>query len=106
MSGILQLLNQTVSIEPKSTPNSYGESTYGAAATHRCRLQRVYRMFRNAEGEAQVSQTVLYLPPTSTPSIDDRATVEGTTYHVTEVARHVDGNGRLHHWRVILGKDA
>jgi hypothetical protein len=104
--SILSLLNQTVAIEPKSTPNAYGESTYGTSATHRCRLQRVYRMVRNETGENQVSQTVLYLPPTSTPAIDDRATIEGTTYNVTEVARHVDGNGTLHHWRVILGKDA
>lgn len=104
--SILSLLNQTVSIEPKSTPNGYGEASYGAAATHRCRLQRVYRVVRTDQGETKVSQTVLYLPPSSTVSVDDRATIESETFHVTEVARHVDGNGTLHHFRALLGRDA
>lgn len=106
MIDIRPWLNQTIAIEPRSTANGYGEQSYGASATHNCRIQRSWSMRRTSDGEAQVSDTIVFLAPTATVSIDDRVTLEGQIYNVTKVTKRYDGAGTLNHLEIVLGRDA
>jgi len=65
-------LNQTVTIAPFTSQNSYGDPTYGTAVTYQCRIELKNRMIRDLMGQERVARGRLYIQTQTIPSAKDQ----------------------------------
>ncbi len=76
---LLELLQQTVAIEPWSGNNAYGEARYGPGASYPARVQEKVKMIRNAKGQEVVSTAQVYLDGVVPVTVKDRITLPNGT---------------------------
>ena len=97
--GFLDMCPHTVTLEPFVSLDQYSAKTYGAAVTHRARVQGKTRMVRTMAGEEAVSHITVYLAPVSV-SPQDRLTLPSpflpTQPDILDVQRVSDEAGQHH----------
>lgn len=74
------MMPNRVLIAPPSTPNDYGEETFGTDTEYKCRLVYRRRMVRNRHGDEVVSDKHVILG--DSPLIDPRSRVTLSTSDV------------------------
>lgn len=74
-----ELFPHTVTVEPFSTNNAYGEASYGTGVEYLARTETKTRFFRRADGSEVVSVAVTYLADAPTVSTKDRITLPDST---------------------------
>jgi hypothetical protein len=93
------MLPHTVTVEPFTSLDQYGTKTYGAAVTHRARVQGKTRMVRTMNGEEAVSHITVYLAA-GTIGAQDRITLPSpftpTQPDILDVQRVSDESGQHH----------
>ena len=97
------MMPQTVTVEPRTALDSYGESTYGTATTYKCRVSGKLKMVREREGQERVCSHTVYLGADVEMTPADRVTLS-TDYEprqppILAVERVIDSNG--HHHTVV-----
>lgn len=85
MSAITPYLNQTITLVPRSGYDGDGQSTYGAGASVKARVERRSRLVRNESGEQVLADSRVFLEPDQTIAEGYRITFEGATYQVLSV---------------------
>lgn len=107
MSGIsvwLDLMPDTVTVEPYSSQNKYGEESYGAAVSYRARCVGKVVKVTDMNGNERVSTVTTYLnaAPTSL-TVRDRITLPSrftvTTPEILAIGLVPDESG--HHHAVV-----
>lgn len=93
-------LNQSASWQAKTGDNSYGEPTYGAAATISCRVEDIHRLTRDTEGVQVVSETTLFC--LEAVRANDLITYNGQEYVALRVADQPRLDGTINHREVYL----
>lgn len=64
MSGVADwsdMMTQALTVAPVASRDRFGNKTYGAAVTYRCRIVGKRRVVRNAQGNEVVSEQTVYL---------------------------------------------
>lgn len=116
ISDWVDMMPHTVSIEPFSSNDSYGEPSYGASVSYRGRITRKPHYVRGKDGNDIVAEGVVWLgPPTSdltddtvpTVTTRDRITLpDGTLTQppIMSVSKIADENGD-HHLKIHFGSN-
>lgn len=96
---------QTVTVEPRSTLDAYGQPTYGAAVTHRVRLSGKRRKVTNDRGNEVLASHTVYFAAAPAIGAHDRITLSTGDVNSTEtgvrqppvvaVGRYPDDLGRV-----------
>lgn len=73
-TDFLDCCPHSVTVEPFSSLDQYSAKTYGAAVTHRARVQGKTQMVNTLSGEEKVSTVTVYLA-TGTIGAQDRLTL-------------------------------
>lgn len=68
-------LPHSISIEPYSSQDEYGEPSYGVAVTYRGRVEIKNMMVRDDFGKERVASGRIFLNTTSIPTTKDRVTL-------------------------------
>lgn len=97
------LMAQTVTVEPRTAVDSYGDATYGTATAYKCRVSGKLKMVRDSAGQERVCTHTVYIGADAEVRPADRVTLS-TDYEprqppILAVERVMDGNG--HHHTVI-----
>lgn len=97
------MMPQTVTVEPRTAVDSYGDATFGASTTYKCRVSGKLRMVRDSAGQERVCSHTVYLGADAEVTPADRVTLS-TDYEprqppILAVERVMDGIG--HHHTVI-----
>lgn len=95
---------QTVTIEPHTGTDGYGQPTFGSGVTHRCRIAGNRRLFTNDKGEDVVATHAIWFAGSPTVKELDRFTLSTDLVNSTEdgvrrptitaLGRYVDDRGR------------
>jgi len=94
----LTWFNQTVTIEPFTGVNAYGEPQYGAAADYQAYVQYKTKLVRNAAGQETVSTAQVYLDGSVNVGIQDRiALPDGSQPVILSIEALPDETGSTHH---------
>jgi hypothetical protein len=72
---LLDLLQQTVTIEPCTGENSAGEPVYGAAVTYACRVEEMLKTIYNKEGVLVTSTAQVFVDGVVPVGERDRVTL-------------------------------
>src|SRR5262245_13424375 len=99
--ALAALLTQTITDAPYVGQDAYGKPSYGPAETHPARIEYRVETILNAQGQEQISSTVVYVDGDWTPTIKSRITLpDGTAPTVQMVQMHDDPlvPGTTHHW--------
>lgn len=95
--ALSELMLQTVTWQPRSSLNSYGEPTFGTAVTIACRVERDVKMVRTADGQEVVSSAQVYTDEVHGVTVKDQLTfTDGTLVDILSVATHWDEVGPSH----------
>lgn len=94
------LLNQTVTIYPKSSYNKYGREVVSSGAENCARVQEVSKSKLLPNGQTINIDLIVYLKNNVTVSINDKLDYLGTKYKVFSFSKPVDGSGQLHHIKI------
>ena len=100
-SDFLDLMTQTVTIEPYTGQNASGEASYGTAVSYSARVVGKSRMVRNITGQEVVSSKTVYLYGASLSfSVKDRVTLPSgnvpQTPPMIAVSQFPDDEGNHH----------
>jgi hypothetical protein len=96
-----RLFMHTAIVEPYEGTGPVG-AIYGPAVTVRCYATSRPLLVRTATGDAQITQTVLYLPAGTVVPVGSRVTVNGRTATVERVDEQDAGPTGPNHLRVAL----
>jgi len=97
----LEWFNQTVTIEPFTGVNAYGEPQYGTAVQYSAFVQQKPKLVRAATGQEVVSTAQVYLDGMVSVGVQDRITLLGGSQPVIlSVEALPDETGAVHH-RVV-----
>lgn len=97
---ITNYLNQTASWAIRTGKDGYGQPTYAAAATIRCRWEDRRQLVRNAAGAELQSKAVCYC--VENVQENDLLTYGGRAYIVLSVADQPMMDGTINHREVYL----
>ena len=96
----LDLMGQTVTIEPFTGRDGYGVPTYGPEVAYRARVVGRVRLVRNAQGQDVASMHTVYLAASPVIAPEDRLTLPDEyvprTPPILAVSRVPDERG-IHH---------
>ena len=102
--SIADLLNQTVTIEPKTGEDIQGKPSYGAAVAYAARVRPDETLIKAPDGSDVLIRARLTLLPDAVVSVGDRATLpDGQQADVLTVGTVADGQGEPHHIKVGVG---
>lgn len=99
--SINRLLNQTCSIATYSATNKFGEESYGAGTSVKCRFQEENKIIKGPDGEDIGTDALVFLPSTATVGFGDRITFDSVNYQVVHVSKPV-GRSSVNHYEVRL----
>lgn len=102
--AITSLLNQTITIYPKTGVNKYGRETNDAGTTKRARVQFTSKAKLMPNGETQLIDAIVYIDGSVSVSVDDKVTFSGVNYRVVGRRAAVLGSGATHHYKLELQK--
>jgi len=95
-----ELCAHAVTVEPFLLKDGYGASTYGSAATIRCRIQGQMKSVTTRDGSQRASSVQIYCGPSPLVGPDDRVTLPADFVPrqppILSVQRESDEEG-LHH---------
>jgi hypothetical protein len=77
-----ELMTQTLTLEPRSAVDKYGEESYGAAVSVTCRIVGMPKMVRAADGREVVSNGHAFTSGPSGATVTDRLTLPDSTHPV------------------------
>lgn len=103
VSDFLDLMPDTVTVEPFAGRDGYGAPSYGAPVQYRARV--VYRpnLVHAPDGKEVVARGTVWLATSDAVSTEDRLTLpDGSTPRVVAVERYTDASG-VHHVKVAFG---
>lgn len=98
------LLNQEITIAPKSGYNAYGRETVGVAVTVAARFQLKTKQKLLPNGSVVTIEAIAYIPADTTIAIDDKVTHQAVNYKVEGIYGAVDGAGSTNHIKLELSK--
>lgn len=99
-----EMFNQTVTIEPYSSANAYGESSFSTGVAYLARTETKARLFRRSDGVEVVAVAVTYLADAPTVSTKDRITLpDGTKPPIVAVESDPDETGAAYYTAVYTG---
>lgn len=98
------LLNQTLTIYPKTSYNAQGREVVGAGVDTKARVQETSKRRMLPNGNLITIDLVAYVPPDTTVETDYRADYSGQKYKVWSKYAAVKGNGATHHLKLELVK--
>lgn len=98
------LLNQTITIYPKSGYNAYGRESVGTGVSVKSRFQKQTKQKLLPNGSLITIEAIVYVPPTTTVNIDDKVTYGSIDYKVYGIYGAVDGVGVTSHIKLELVK--
>jgi len=94
----LEWFNQTVTIEPFTGVNTYGEPQYGDSVQYSAFVQRKTKLVRDRMGQEVVSSAQVYLDGSVDVSIQDRITLpDGSQPVILSIEALPDETGSIHH---------
>lgn len=104
VSDFLDLMPDTVTVEPFAGRDGYGKPTYGAPVQVRARVSYKPQIVHGTDGKEVVARGAVWLASVSTDvSTEDRLTLPGgEAVRIVSVEKHSDGSG-LHHIKVLFG---
>jgi len=103
VSEWLDLMPSTVTISTSASLNRYGVPTYGAARSARARITVSHEQVIDAQGNAVISHTTIWVASTAAIAPTDKVTLpDGRTPPILRVERQSDEAG-WHHTKVYLG---
>ena len=92
-----ELMNDTVTIQPRSSTNSYGQRTWGSSTSYTGRVSFQTRLMRGADGRERVSSGRVYLRGAYAISTDAKLTLpSGATPVISSVETFSDEDGAHH----------
>lgn len=107
MSGLdqelIDMMHDTVTIEPATGRDRYGAIVLGAPISPRCVVFRQNKAVRDEAGRETTSTVqVIFADPTLTLSTDDRLTIPGTDGHpaIIQVLSAKDEDGDPYHLEI------
>jgi len=94
----LEWFNQTITLEPFTGVNTYGEPQYGTAVQYSAFVQRKTKLVRDRIGQEAVSTSQVYLNGTVNVDIQDRITLpDGSRPVILSIEALPDETGNIHH---------
>jgi hypothetical protein len=91
---LLDLMTETITVEPFAGETGRGVRSYGSASTYQCRIVGKRRMVRDAQGEEIVSTRTIYLGSAPGVTVRDRLTLpNGDQPMILSVASTPDEDG-------------
>jgi len=94
----LEWFNQTVTIEPFTGVNTYGEPQYGDPVQYSAFVQHKTKLVRDRTGQEVVSTAQVYLDGSVDVGIQDRITLpEGSQPVILSIEVLPDETGSTHH---------
>ena len=106
MSDFEDMMAHTITVEPYSGQNNYGEATYGAAVTYKARVQMKSEWIRDVEGREVRARGRAYVSTTTVLGAKDRLTLPSqftpTQPPILDVHPAYDED-TLHHVVLMLG---
>lgn len=100
------LLNNTVTLTPRTGRNKFNEASFGTAVTSRARFESVNKIVKGPQGEDIGCDAQVFLPSDVTPTVEDKLEFEGVTYRIVTIDRAVGRPGTTHHWECLLQRAA
>lgn len=100
------LLNQTVSVYPRASYDSYGREVLGSAVSYKARVQEVTKTIQQPNGQIIAVDAIAYLNANPTISINDKVSFNSTTYKVVGKSTAIDGQGNTNHVKLMLAKSS
>lgn len=104
VSDWLDLMADTVTVEPYASQNKYGEETYGAAVSYRAKCVGKQQKVTDGQGQERVSTVTTYLGSNPTLTVRDRITLPsrfGVTQPAIIAIRFVSDENGAHHTVVL-----
>lgn len=102
--SLQSLLNQVITISPKSGQNDEARETYGTAVNYKARVQEITKTIWAPNGASIVIDALCMIEGSPAVSIDDKLIYKGITYRVHGKKVAVDGQGNEHHVTLQLIK--
>lgn len=102
--SLQSLLNQTISVYPKSGYDAYGRETVGSATSYTGRVQEVTKSRLLPNGQTVVIDAIVYLQGESSIMTNDRVDYDGTRYKVYGRSLAIDGQGNINNTKLELVK--
>ena len=97
-ASLLLLLKQTITIEPASGMDAYGQSSYGTGVSVPARVEGRNRVVVDAQGNNAVSSTTIYVDGPTVVTTSSRITLpDGTTPLILSIESMPDIDGTPHH---------
>lgn len=102
---LLDLCQQTLTLEAPGSPDGFGGTAYGAAVAYPARIRGEAKLVRAADGQERVSSTVAWVPgpPDGPATIDplSRATLpDGSQPPILAIESMPDETGAVDHFKV------
>lgn len=96
----LSLMSSEITVEPFSSLDGWGNTTYGPAVSYQCRIVQKRRQILNIKGAVVLSETTIYVATTDQINIEDRITLPSEYAFrqpsILRVSRETDEEA-LHH---------
>lgn len=97
MADFLDLMTDTVTVEPFDARSSYGAATYGTAVSYSARVMYRSRMIRGADGELVQSTGSALIDRQTKIGAKDRVTLaDGTVVVILNTDLETDESGPLY----------
>lgn len=98
------LMNQTISIYPKTGYSANGRATLGSAVSVRARAQMKAKRVLLPDGSVITTEAVLYVPADTVVDTDYKLAYLGIEYKVITKYAVPDGSGNTNHIRLEVAK--
>jgi len=104
ISDFEDLMNDTITLEPFSSRDSYGKPIYGTAVTvENCRVTYKSFFMRRDDGSEIIAKGIVWLGEYRRVSVEDKITLpDGSTFSILMSDSFSDDEGP-HHTKVIFG---
>lgn len=97
------LLNQTITYEnPTAGRTEEGVALYAAAVSCPARFEQVNKTILSAQKEREPINGRVFIGPNETILQEARVTYAETLYRVLSIEKVVVGNGKLHHYELLV----
>lgn len=104
MTGILGLLNQTVTLATKASYGADGRPAFNSGNDIKVRFEAMAKRVLMPDGTIKMTDAFMMAPSDVTISTDDKVTYSGITYKVIEVFAVPGASGSTEHQEIGLVK--
>jgi hypothetical protein len=98
------LLNQLITLYPKSSYDSSGREVVGSGTNYKCRFQETTKRKMLPNGSLLTIDAIAYVQGNPTVSTDDRVSYGGNYFKIFAKYAAVDGQGNVNHLKLELLK--